>query len=370
MSTQAAILMAGAFLLLLSTVRLVRMGLLSIRYGLGWLTLAVVGIAGTPVLSAASARVQDAGFTATGFSLGVLLVFLGLVAMQLSTSVSGLHRAVQELSEHSALLEQRVQQLESPVEMPVPPAAGEPRVLVLLPAFNEQESVGAVVRAVRELGYPAAVVDDGSRDLTADAAREAGAVVLSLPFNLGVGGALRAGFRYALRAGYDVVVQVDADGQHDVRDIPGLVTELARTGSDMIVGTRFTHDEVDYPVGGARRVAMKVLAKRASRAAEVPLTDATSGFRAIGPTLLARFAYEYPVEYLGDTVEALVIAGEHGASAAEYPVRMTVRATGRASAGPVASAWYVMRVLLAIELMRGRRATPPPPLPDNHGAGR
>jgi hypothetical protein len=115
---------------------------------------------------------------------------------------------------------------------------------------------------------------------------------------------------------------------------------------------------------------MRLLARRASRAADAPLSDATSGFRAIGPNLLERFAYEYPVEYLGDTVEALVIAGEHGARASEHPVRMTLRSTGRASAGPIASAWYLLRVLLAIELMRGRRAAPPPPLPDPHGAGR
>lgn len=369
MSTQAAILMAGAFLLLLSTVRLVRLGLLSIRYGLGWLAVALLGIVGAPVLSAASSRVHDLGFTSTGFSLGVLLLFLGLVALQLSTSVSGLHRAVQELSEHSALLAERVEQLENPDRARVEPRA-EPRVLVLLPAYNEQESVGTVVRAVRDLGYPAVVVDDGSRDHTAEAARDAGATVLSLPFNLGVGGALRAGFRYALRAGYDVVVQVDADGQHDVRDVPALVAQLAETGSDMVVGTRFAHEEVEYPVGTARKAAMQVLARRAGRAADVPLSDATSGFRAIGPKLLARFAYEYPVEYLGDTVEALVIAGEHGARASEHPVRMSVRATGKASAGPLASAWYVVRVLLAIELMRGRRAAPPPPLPDNHGVGR
>jgi hypothetical protein len=373
---QAALLMAGGVILLASTVRLVRMGLLSIRYGLGWLFVAALGIVGAPVLSALSDRVRDLGFTPTGFSLGVLVLFLGLVCLQLSMSVSGLHRAIQELSEHGALLANRVAGLErggAPVADD-PPAADPPgwerNVLVVLPAYNEQEAVGGVVRAVRELGYPACVVDDGSRDRTSEAAREAGADVVRLPFNLGVGGALRAGFRHALLRGYDVVVQVDADGQHDVRDIPALVRELQHSGADMVVGSRFGHEEVDYPVSWSRRLAMRVLALRATRATGATLTDATSGFRAIGPTLLERFAFEYPVEYLGDTVEALIIAGEHGATATEHPVRMMIRSTGRPSAGPLASVWYVLRVMLAIELMRGRRAEPPPPLPSDHGAGR
>lgn len=367
MSAQAALLVVGALLLLIFSVHLVRRGLLSIRYGMGWLFVAVLGIVGAPVLSVASSRVADLGFTATGFSLGVLLLFLGLICLQLSTSVSGLHRAVQELSEHSALLSRRIRDLERPVGVA---REDDADVLVLLPAFNEQEAVGGVVAAVRALGYRACVVDDGSRDRTAKAAEAAGADVLRLPFNLGVGGALRAGFRYALREGYGIVVQVDADGQHDVRDIPELVAALRRTGAGMVVGSRFAGGESDYPVGRWRRLAMRILARRASQSVGTPLTDATSGFRAIGSRLLERFAYEYPVEYLGDTVEALVIAGEHGATAVEHPVRMIERTTGQASAGPLASAWYVMRVLLAIELMRGRRAMPPPPLPSDHGAGR
>ena len=114
---------------------------------------------------------------------------------------------------------------------------------------------------------------------------------------------------------------------------------------------------------------MQVLAWRAGRAVGTELSDATSGFRAIGPRLLERFAYEYPVEYLGDTVEAIVIAGEHGARVIEHPVRMRQRVGGEPSAGPLASAWYTLRVLLAIELMRGRRVAPPL-TPGDHGVVR
>lgn len=371
MSTQVILLVVGCVALLALIVRLVRTGRLSIRYGMGWMFLALLGAAGAPLLSAASSRVDGLGFTATGFSIGVLLVFLGLVCLHLSTTVSQLMRAVQELSEHGALQSRRFAQLERPQDgsdpATVDPAQAD--VLVVVPAFNEQEAVGEVVVGVRALGYRVCVVDDGSWDMTAREAEAAGAEVLRLPQNLGVGGALRAGFRYARDQECAIVVQVDADGQHEVADISELVTALRESGADMVIGSRFTHADVDYPVGRWRGMAMQVLAWRAGRAVGTELSDATSGFRAIGPRLLERFAYEYPVEYLGDTVEAIVIAGEHGARVIEHPVRMRQRVGGEPSAGPLASAWYTLRVLLAIELMRGRRVAPPLS-PGDHGVVR
>jgi hypothetical protein len=114
MSTQAIIVMAGAVALMVSTIALVRRRLLSIRYGLGWLTVSVIGLAGTPLLTVAARQVRHLGFTPTGFSLGVLIAFLGLICLQLSISLSGLHRAIQDLSEHAALVEQRLRDLEGP----------------------------------------------------------------------------------------------------------------------------------------------------------------------------------------------------------------------------------------------------------------
>ncbi|MCU1490187.1 MAG: hypothetical protein JWM85_1592 [Acidimicrobiaceae bacterium] len=114
MSTQAVIVMAGAVALMVSTVFLVRRGLLSLRYGLGWLTVSVLGFVGTPLLSVAASQVRHLGFTPTGFSLGVLIAFLGLICLQLSISLSGLHRAIQDISEHAALVEQRLRELETP----------------------------------------------------------------------------------------------------------------------------------------------------------------------------------------------------------------------------------------------------------------
>jgi glycosyltransferase involved in cell wall biosynthesis len=228
------------------------------------------------------------------------------------------------------------------------------RTLILIPALNEEATVAGVVERVRGAGFDACVIDDGCTDRTAARARAAGAVVLSLPSNLGVGGALRCGFRFALLNGYDTVVQVDADDQHDPAAIGLLLSTMDETGADMVVGSRFAESESTFVVSRARRVAMRVLARRAGAALGTPVTDATSGFRAIGSRLLMRFASDYPTEYLGDTVEALVIAGREGATVVECPVQMSPRTAGVASAGIVASTWYVLRVLLAVELMPRR----------------
>jgi glycosyltransferase involved in cell wall biosynthesis len=232
------------------------------------------------------------------------------------------------------------------------------QVLLVIPALDEELSVGAVVRAGRELGYDICVVDDGSVDRTAERAAHAGAHVLRLPVNLGVGGALRCGFRWALARGYEVVVQVDADGQHDPAQVNALLEALRETGADMVVGSRFAPGAGYYQVGRARRVAMRTLSARVRRVAGVHVRDSSSGFRAIRRPLLDRFAAEYPVEYLGDTVEALIEAGRAGASIVELPITMTQRAHGRGRAGAIASLWYVARVIIAIELQYKRRDAP------------
>lgn len=237
------------------------------------------------------------------------------------------------------------------------------RVLVVVPALNEAPSVGEVVRAVRAEGYDVCVIDDGSTDATAAVAEAAGAIVIRLPVNVGVGGALRCGFRYAVGNGYQVAVQVDADGQHRPSAVPRLLDHMRQTGADMVVGSRFAAVERSYAVSPGRRFAMHVLARRASHALRSPITDATSGLRAIRRPLLEEFARNYPAEYLGDTVEAMIVAGRGGALVAECPIEMSAREAGRASAGRIASAWYVLRVLLAVELMRRRRVQPPPSVP-------
>ncbi|MDT0156745.1 glycosyltransferase family 2 protein [Microbacterium sp. ARD32] len=231
-------------------------------------------------------------------------------------------------------------------------------VLVVIPALNEEATVADVVRDVRA-AYPSAhclVMDDGSHDRTGDRARSAGADVLRLPFNLGVGGAMRTGYRFARAHGYDVVVQVDADGQHDPSMIPALIDGLNH--ADLIIGARFA-GAGDYGVRGPRKWAMRLLSTVISRVARTALTDVTSGFKAAGPRAVELFADEFPAEYLGDTIEALVIASRAGMTIRQVPVAMRRRQAGEPSHRPVKAAVYLVRACAAfgLAMLRPRART-------------
>lgn len=227
------------------------------------------------------------------------------------------------------------------------------RLLVVLPALNEEDSVARVVSEVRSArpGCPILVVDDGSTDATAVRASEAGAQVMRLPFNLGVGGAMRAAYKYARDQGYAAVVQVDADGQHDPAEIGHLLDVV---GSDIVIGARFA-GRGDYLVSGPRRWAMRLLSAVLSRIVGTRLTDPTSGFRLVNERALALFAEHYPEEYLGDTVESLVIAHRAGMVVSQVPVVMRRRETGVASQNPFRAAMYLFRVVVAVGLALIRR---------------
>jgi glycosyltransferase involved in cell wall biosynthesis len=229
------------------------------------------------------------------------------------------------------------------------PRVESTRVLVVLPALNEGPSVGSVVRDVRARypHYDVLVVDDGSTDATAAVAANAGALVCSLPFNLGVGGAMRTAYKFAARHAYQVVVQVDADGQHDPAYIEKLVDGL--TDADLVIGARFA-GVGEYRAALARRLAMRMLAAVLSRLAKRPLTDVTSGFRAAGPRCIALFARHYPAEYLGDTVESLVIALRTGSTVDQLPVEMRARAHGNPSQSSLRAALYLARAVVALGL--------------------
>lgn len=221
------------------------------------------------------------------------------------------------------------------------------RTLVVMPAFNEAATVADVIAEVRDAlpGMTCLVVDDGSRDDTARRARDAGAVVAVLPFNLGVGGAMRLGFKYALENGFANVVQIDADGQHDPREVPALLSALDH--ADIAIGARFA-GAGDYEVRGPRRWAMRFLSRTLSRAASTKLSDTTSGFKASGPRAVALFAEHYPAEYLGDTIEALVLAVRNGCRVAQVPVAMRPRSGGVPSHNPIRSAIYLLRAMIAL----------------------
>lgn len=236
--------------------------------------------------------------------------------------------------------------------MPHPP---EP-TLVIVPAWNEARNVGNTVREILSSvdGMDVLVVDDGSTDGTAAVARAAGATVLTLPFNLGVGGAMRTGFTYAQRRGYARAIQVDADGQHDPADIVRVLDGLER--ADISIGARFA-DAGDYEVRGPRRWAMLFLAGVLSRVARTALTDVTSGFRAANDRAIEVYVRYYPAEYLGDTIDSLVNAVHSGLTVTQVPVAMRARAHGRPSQNPVGAAKYLLRSVFALSLalLRGRR---------------
>lgn len=234
---------------------------------------------------------------------------------------------------------------------------GAQDILVVIPALNEEASVAGVVHEVRAAiaDVTVLVVNDGSDDGTAVLARAAGALVASSPFTLGVGGAMRIGFRYAQVRGFRAVVQVDADGQHDPADILRLVDALGDTSRPRVVlGTRF--GAVDHPpVSRVRRVAMRALARYVSKRTGVALDDVTSGFRAHNRAAIELFARHYPAEYLSDTVESLVIAHDAGASIVQVPVRMRERAGGTPSQNFLRAATYLVRVGFILGLARLRR---------------
>ena len=228
------------------------------------------------------------------------------------------------------------------------------RLMVAVPALNEAATIGGVLASIRT-SLPDAhvvVVDDGSSDRTAEEARSAGAEVLVLPFNVGVGGAMRTAFLYADQKGYDAVVQIDADGQHDAAQVPALLEGL--DSASVVIGARFA-GAGEYPVRGPRRWAMRMLAATLSRISGTRLTDTTSGFRVADRKAIALFAQRYPAEYLGDTVESLVIASRAGLAVAQVPVVMRPRQGGEPSQSPIKSTLYLGRAGLALFVALTRR---------------
>jgi glycosyltransferase involved in cell wall biosynthesis len=228
------------------------------------------------------------------------------------------------------------------------------RVLVIIPAWNESGAIATVIQDVRS-NVPSAdilVIDDASSDNTVEVARKAGATVVGLPCNLGVGGARRAGYLYARRNGYDVVVQVDADGQHDARYIPELIQKLGE--ADIVIGARFG-GVGEYWVRGPRAWAMRFLSVILSRVARSRITDTTSGFRACNATVIELYAKWYPAEYLGDTIETIVRSARLGHRIIQVPVAMRERMAGAPSHSPLKATVYLFHAVLILILSLIRR---------------
>lgn len=242
------------------------------------------------------------------------------------------------------------------------PDSGAPQSrLAVVPAYNEAATIERVVLALREEAphYDVVVVDDGSTDDTTRIAREAGAIVLRIPFNLGIGGAVQAGFTYALEQGYDRMVQVDGDGQHDPGQIGRLEEAMERDPEvDMVCGSRFVSDQ-GYPAPISRRMGIHLFAFLLSIFVGQRVSDPTSGFRVYNRRAIGLFARDYPHDY--PEVEAVLMLHHHRLRMQEVPVRMYVRGGGRSSISSGKSAYYMMKVLLAIFVGLLRRRPVPAP---------
>lgn len=221
------------------------------------------------------------------------------------------------------------------------------RVLVVVPALNEATSVAGVVAELLALGDPnleIVVVDDGSRDETAAVAAAAGARVLRMPFNVGIGGAVQAGYQLALAEGHGVVVQIDGDGQHPGDQVPILLERIGSGSANYVIGSRFI--DGDYRPSRARQGGITLLSKLVSMLVGYRVTDTTSGMRAADRRAIEIFAREYPADY--PEAEAVVVADRCGLSVAEVPVQMRPRAAGRSSITPLRSVYYMLKVGLAV----------------------
>ncbi|MDA1236637.1 MAG: glycosyltransferase family 2 protein [Acidobacteria bacterium] len=221
------------------------------------------------------------------------------------------------------------------------------RLLVLVPAYNEEGAVGQVIQAVQRVlpGTPVLVVDDGSSDETTATAKRAGAEVVRLPHHLGLGGAVQTGYRFAFEQGFERVVRLDGDGQHPAEEIPSLLAKMDAGGYDMVTGSRYL-ERNGYQTQALRRfggwvfsiILRPILGKR--------ISDPTSGFIAVNRNALAVFSHSFPLEY--PEIEALVVLRRKAMSFAETPVHMKPRLAGVSTIGSWSAVYYMVRVLLGV----------------------
>jgi glycosyltransferase involved in cell wall biosynthesis len=251
----------------------------------------------------------------------------------------------------------------SPVSEPLPaatPASLDSRLAArrraaVVPAFNEADTVASVIAEIRAVdpGMEIVVVDDASFDKTAVIAAEAGARVLRLACNLGIGGAVQTGYQAARELGCDLVVQVDGDGQHDPQELPLILEPVLDGRADIVIGSRFAGGG-KYRAPPMRRLGMRVFAAFVSLLTGKSLSDTSSSFRAMNRRALSLFAVDYPHGYL-ETIEATVMAVRYGLRIEEVPVRMRERTSGRSSLTTPISLYYTAKVIIAVFISMFRR---------------
>jgi len=221
------------------------------------------------------------------------------------------------------------------------------KTLVIIPAYNEEGAVGEVVEKVKQYlsEADALVVNDGSTDFTSEKAKASGAIVLDLPYNLGIGGAMQTGYQYAYSMGYDVAVQVDGDGQHDPKEIGKLLKALEEKNLNMAIGSRFL-GQSEFKSSMMRRVGISIFSGVISILVRQKITDPTSGFRAANRKAIQLFAVDYPQDY--PEPEVLVLLHQCHLKMGEVPVGMSERIFGESSITKIRSIYYMVKVLLAI----------------------
>jgi len=229
------------------------------------------------------------------------------------------------------------------------------RVLAIVPAFNEAGIIGRVVEEIRatDVRIAVVVIDDASTDETAEIARANGATVLQLPFNVGIGGAVQTGFKYALEQGCELAVRLDGDGQHDPSELPKLLAPIERGEADLVIGSRFVESGGSYRPPFARRLGIRVFARVVSLLGGQRVTDTTSGFLALGPHGIELFASDYPHDY--PEVEATLVALRSRLRLVQVQVDMRERETGVSSITFVRSLYYIVKVMLALLVSSLRR---------------
>jgi hypothetical protein len=232
------------------------------------------------------------------------------------------------------------------------------RRIAIVPAYNEAQNIGRLLDELREFDHDldVVVVSDGSYDRTAEIARSHGAYVVSLPFNLGIGGAVQTGFKFARDNGYDLVVRCDGDGQHDPTELPKVLAPVLAGDADIAVGSRFVSAD-GYQSSATRRVGIRLLAAVVSAIARQRVTDTTSGFQALNRRALELFAADYPHDY--PEVEGMVMTIKHRLRLIEVPVRMRDREHGRSSITALRSIYYMAKVLVALFVGLFRRSVLP-----------
>jgi len=230
--------------------------------------------------------------------------------------------------------------------------------IAIVPAYNEEGAIRQVIDELHAFDpeFDIVVVDDASHDSTAERAREGGAHVVVLPFNLGIGGAVQTGFRYAAEGGYELAARVDGDGQHNPSELAALVAVVVRDEADICVGSRFAGAE-GYRSSAARRIGIRILARTVSLLTGQRVTDTTSGFQVLNRKAIELFAADYPHDY--PEVEAALMLHKHRLRLAEVPVTMRERVAGRSSIRGLRTVYYMAKVMLAILVGALRRRTTP-----------